>query len=663
MSFFTPVLSLMSRARYAHKFIIILAVFMLPYCWLSSDKLSGLYRSIEALEQEQLGLEALERYLAVHQTALRVAALQVVRQARDKPDVIDAIAEQTTRYEAEVAEFNRWLDGHGFGEQAAHPSARAEEASFKRGTAVDTLFMHHGGPVLGHVDLMKAIAARAHLVQDQDPLVFGEMDSLFNRVLPLYQKLAQAGTYSAYLKAYGYLESATRPSVINLASEIAALTAVKPGTGATAEQVAAAATTLLKAYTEVTDPYTQSRFFGSDTVQAWASEFGRFDQAARQLDMVSAALFAEVSSQLAERLASQRASLTAWAVALLLVVLVTLYLFAGFYLSVRGAIKVIGDGTRRFSEGDLRHDLKSRSRDELGDLTRDFNRMQSRIRELISEVAHFSASTTDKAERLNDSAADSQQAIIRQTTELELMASAISELVSSVQEVSNNSLTTAEKANRAGEQCRDGQVQVERAVVQINRLFGEMDQSLGAITAVEQESGEIAKAVDVIKSIAEQTNLLALNAAIEAARAGDQGRGFAVVADEVRSLAQRSHALTGEIYATIGRLQQQVGDAVRIIQASHHNASETVGEVTRTAAIFEGITESMGQIIDHNTQIASAAEQQAVVVENVERNTLAIKSLGEANALEASQTVEVSAEVASMTRDLQGLIGHFKMAG
>jgi len=100
---------------------------------------------------------------------------------------------------------------------------------------------------------------------------------------------------------------------------------------------------------------------------------------------------------------------------------------------------------------------------------------------------------------------------------------------------------------------------------------------------------------------------------------------------------------------------------MRIIQASHCNASETVEEVTRTAAIFEGITESMGLIIDHNTQIASAAEQQAIVVENVERNTLAIKSLSEANATEASHTVAVSGEVVSMTRELHGLIGQFKM--
>ncbi|WP_342406171.1 methyl-accepting chemotaxis protein [Stutzerimonas chloritidismutans] len=661
MFFFAPVLSLMSRARYAQKFIIILAVFMLPYCWLSSDKLSGIYRSIDALEQEQVGLEALERYLTVQQAAWRVAALQVVRQARDKPDVSEAIAQQGRIYEEQASEFNHWLSANGFSELAAHPTARAEEMKFERGTAVDTLFMYHGAPVLRHVEAMKAISARAHLAQDQDPLVFSEMDRLLNRILPLHQKLAQAGAYSAYLKAYGYLESATRPSVINLGSEIAAMAVAEPGPGAVAQQMAVASETLAQTYAAVTEPYTRSRFFGSDSVQLWADDFARYDDVARLLDQASLSLFSTVRQQIAEHLANERTSLYSWAAALLVVVLFTLYLFAGFYLSVRGAIKVIGDGTRQLSEGDLRHDIQTRARDELGDLAQDFNRMQTRIRELISEVARFSASTSGKAERLNTSAIDSQQAIAHQAAELELMASAISELVSSVQEVSSNSLTTAEKANRAGDQCRDGRVQIELAVRQINRLFGEMDQSLVAITSVEQESSEIAKAVDVIKTIAEQTNLLALNAAIEAARAGDQGRGFAVVADEVRSLAQRSHALTGEIYATIGRLQQQVSDAVRIIQASHCNASETVEEVTRTAAIFEGITESMGLIIDHNTQIASAAEQQAIVVENVERNTLAIKSLSEANATEASHTVAVSGEVVSMTRELHGLIGQFKM--
>ncbi|WP_410017196.1 methyl-accepting chemotaxis protein [Pseudomonas sp. 5P_3.1_Bac2] len=287
--------------------------------------------------------------------------------------------------------------------------------------------------------------------------------------------------------------------------------------------------------------------------------------------------------------------------------------------------------------------------------------MQRRMSGLISKVAGFSESTQGKAQNVSRIAATSQSSIQQQARELELIATSMSELVSNVQEVSQNSHITADKANAAGDKCREGRTQVDGAVARINQLFNEMDNSIAAINSVEKESHEIAKAVDLIKSVAEQTNLLALNAAIEAARAGEQGRGFAVVADEVRSLAIRSHQLTGEIDQTIERLRQQVNNAVRTIHDSHQSAAQSVEQITLTANIFEQITGSMEQIIDHNIQIASAAEEQAAVVQGVEQNTLQIKALSDSNATEACNAVQISDELAGMTRDLHGLIAAFKV--
>ncbi|MFU3675698.1 methyl-accepting chemotaxis protein [Pseudomonas aeruginosa] len=287
--------------------------------------------------------------------------------------------------------------------------------------------------------------------------------------------------------------------------------------------------------------------------------------------------------------------------------------------------------------------------------------MQQRIRELITEVLRFAESTQDTASKVSVSAAASLDSVGRQANELELIASSMSELVSSVQEVSRNSHTTANRANHAGEQCHEGGLQVGQAVTGIQRLVQEMDGSLAAIRAVEKDSEEICNAVGMIKSVSEQTNLLALNAAIEAARAGDQGRGFAVVADEVRSLAIRSHQLTEQIYVAIDRLKGQVGQAVASIQTSHKSVSAAANDVARTADIFEEITSGMDLIIDHNIQIASAAEQQATVVEGVERNTLEIKSLSDATTAEARNTVAISTDVAHMTRNLHGLISSFRL--
>ncbi|WP_454846898.1 methyl-accepting chemotaxis protein [Pseudomonas farris] len=287
--------------------------------------------------------------------------------------------------------------------------------------------------------------------------------------------------------------------------------------------------------------------------------------------------------------------------------------------------------------------------------------MRASIRGLIVEVARLSSSTQDKAMDVRQSVGSTQYSMARQNTELELIAVSMSELVSSVQEVNRYSSFTLDKANSAGETCREGSQQARSAVIGIDRLFHEMDHSIQAILAVDQQSREISSAVAMIKSVSEQTNLLALNAAIEAARAGEQGRGFAVVADEVRSLAIRSHALTGDIHRILHRLQSQVSNAVDTIRDSHSSASTAVEEVTRTADIFLRITRSMDQIIGHNIQIASAAEQQSSVVEGVERNTREIKLLSENNATQATSTVRVSDEVVQMTQELHNLLARFKV--
>nr|WP_087694251.1 methyl-accepting chemotaxis protein [Pseudomonas sp. PE-S1G-1] len=660
---FRPVLALMNRARYLQKFSLIFAVFMLPFCWLSFDKLVSIYQERQSTQLELQGLEAVGKALSEYQSATELVGLRVVAHARNKPDVAALITTQFDALKEQTSGLNEWLERSPFSEHLVNPESPAPTTDGSQ--LLSMQYTEQARALQIRLNAIKEIAASARLSQDDNPLVYRNMALLLDEILPLYQVLAQTRSYAGYVTAYGYLDSSTQSTVVNQLNNFDRFVqAGNRGLGnsdARALIADAAQETASKYKSSIIDLYSVTGSVYQKLMGTWRDRFNDYAPFLAKLDHATQLTLSEADDQLHARLASHQHKLVLWVIALMTTVFAIIYLFIGFYLSVRQAIHEISKATRLLAGGDLRYTIKSLGRDELGDLARDFNLMQVRVRELISEVRTFSSSTQDKAEHVSEYALSSQQSVEHQAIKLGLIATSMVELVSSVQEVSASSNTTADKASQAGQKCRDGSIQVGRAMEGINNLFQELNDSLASINAVENESQAISKAVGLIKNVSEQTNLLALNAAIEAARAGDQGRGFAVVADEVRSLAIHSHKLTGEIYANITRLQQEVLSAVATIHSCHTNASATVEEVSRAAGFFDDITHGMNQIIDHNIQIASATEQQACVVQGVEQNTFEIKALSESTASQASSTVSISHEVAEMTRKLHGLITNFKM--
>ncbi|WP_061241905.1 methyl-accepting chemotaxis protein [Ectopseudomonas composti] len=313
----------------------------------------------------------------------------------------------------------------------------------------------------------------------------------------------------------------------------------------------------------------------------------------------------------------------------------------------------------QLSHGQFGQRVESTRQDELGLLARAANTLRDFLASTSERLHHSTQNLDNASSELNAIASRMTEGVSEQFERTDQVATAMHEMSATAQEVARHAADAAHAANDADDSARQGGAVMQSTIATITDIRGEIANTAEVIRRLESDSGRIGKVLEVIRGIAEQTNLLALNAAIEAARAGEQGRGFAVVADEVRHLAQRTAESTAEINQIIDTVQMGALNAVRAIESGQQRSEQGVTQVTEAGAMLQRITEAVEAIRDMNQQIATAAEEQTSVAEDISRNLTELTAIASANQDNVERTQlasrnlhEMSGELGEVTRRL-----------
>ncbi len=330
--------------------------------------------------------------------------------------------------------------------------------------------------------------------------------------------------------------------------------------------------------------------------------------------------------------------------------------------SIDVAVRDINQALDKLAQRDLTARTTYQSDDEFGQIANNLNRMSKEITHIVEEISNATTQVATAAEESSAVTLQTSRSVEQQRQSTELVATAINEMSATVREVAHSTSDAASMSQQVNANAAQGRIEIESTIELIRQLSDQAEQTASTIDDLKRESDAISSVLDVIRGIADQTNLLALNAAIEAARAGDHGRGFAVVASEVRTLAQRTQESTGNIQQMISNLQTGSDRASTSMLETLSKAQSGACNIERAGELLSEIADGVASINDRNIQIASAAEEQSAVSQDINRNVNEINDLVIQLSAGAQQTAVTSQELARLAEQQQELVNRFKVA-
>ena len=312
--------------------------------------------------------------------------------------------------------------------------------------------------------------------------------------------------------------------------------------------------------------------------------------------------------------------------------------------------------------GDLTSRLPVKSNDDLGLISENINLFIEKLQRLMLDVSQSSTEIDDSIKQLREEVDSNGSILNAHMIETDQIVSAIEEMSVTAKDVAQNSNDTAAFTQTTNAQASKSKESVGEATAIVARLVNEVENTSNSISEIERNTSDINNVLKVIGDIADQTNLLALNAAIEAARAGEYGRGFAVVADEVRALAAKTQASTTEIEQTLLQLREGSSSAISTMGSTKSTCLEVAQSTEVVASDLGSINDSVSQINDLNLQIATAAEEQSCVSDEIARNMTAISDMANELVVNGNNSLEQTIELANANVNLKALVAQFKLS-